>query len=390
MRPLALALLIAMCVACAHGQEAPPAEDEAELLVARALWPEQDLSKTAYHVFGDPALRELVDIFPATEANGAALLALHPGTYWIQAVVDVNGNGVPDTGDGLGWYGVDELSGEARPQPLQVAGLRLEPVVVPILVTIAEGGGLSALPWAQARRPAIIAGTVTGGEGDTIVTLLPMDEGGRPIVRRLGEDGSFALKAMPGRWRLLIVAERSGDGVLGAGDLIATRGFDDEPLLVEPGVNQTLGEIALPAGVAAPPGLPAIVGGRITGAIIPEGATGRVAFCPDASLRRISFSVDTDAQGSFLTVVPPATYYVRATIDIGSDGGVGPGDMLGFYGVAELLSEDRPQTLELPPGALRTNLVIAITARLDETGRLIAYSAETNADTNAPGDAPGE
>jgi hypothetical protein len=58
--------------------------------------------------------------------------------------------------------------------------------------------------------------------------------------------------------------------------------------------------------------------------------------------------------------------------------------------VAELLSEDRPQTLELPPGALRTNLVIAITARLDETGRLIAYSAETNADTNAPGDAPGE
>ena len=78
MRPLALALLIAMCVSMRTWPAGAPAEDEAELLVARALWPEQDLSKTASSRLGDPALRELVDIFLATEANGAALLALHP------------------------------------------------------------------------------------------------------------------------------------------------------------------------------------------------------------------------------------------------------------------------------------------------------------------------
>ena len=79
-------------------------------------------------------------------------------------MVDVNGNGVPDTGDGLGCHGVDELSGEARPQPLQVAACAWSRWC-PDLVTIAEGGGPSALPWAQARRPAIIAGTVTWRRG---------------------------------------------------------------------------------------------------------------------------------------------------------------------------------------------------------------------------------
>lgn len=331
-----------------------------------------------------------MDIFPATDADGAALLALRPGHYWIQAVVDVNGNDVLDAGDGLGWYGVEELSREARPQPLQVTGPRLEAVVIPILVRIAEGGGLSALPWAQARRPAVVSGTVTGAEGDVIVALLAAQEDRQSIVRPLGADGSFAVKVMPGAWRLLIAAERSGDGLLGAGDLIATRGFDGEPLTVEPGEDQALGEIALLAGVAAPPELPAIVGGSITGAPIPEGASAQIAFCSDASMRGVVFSVDADAQGAFLTIGPAATYYLRATIDQASDGALGPGDMLGFHGVADLLGGDTPQPLELAAGALRTDLAIAITARLDETGRLVTHTAETNADTNAPADAPGE
>lgn len=390
MRPLAAAALIVLCAALAHAQDAPATEGEGQILVARALWPEQDLSKAAYHVFADEARRELVDVFPATNPEGAALLALRAGTYWIQAVVDVNGNDVPDAGDGLGWYGVDELSSEARPQPLQVTGPRLEPVVVPILVTIAEGGGLSALPWAQARRTGTISGTVTGGEGDLIVALLATAEDQQSTVRRPEADGFFALKAMPGQWRLLVAADRSGDGVLGAGDLIATRGFDDEPLTVEPGDELLLGEIALLACVAAPPELPAIVGGRITGAPLPEGAIGRVAFCPDAALRRVSFSLAADARGGFLAVAPPAIYYLRATIDRDSDGGLAPGDLLGFYGVADLLGGDTPHPLDLPPGALRTDLTIAITARLDETGRLVTYTAEANADTNAPADAPGE
>lgn len=390
MKSLAAALLIVLCAALALAQDAPATEGEGQILVARALWPEQDLSKTAYHVFADEARRELVDVFPATNPEGAALLALRPGTYWIQAVVDVNGNDVPDAGDGLGWFGVDELSSAARPQPLRVTGPRLEPVVIPILVTIADGGGLSALPWAQALRPATLSATVTGGAGEVIVALFATSDDQTSQVRRLEDDGSFALRAMPGRWRLLIAADRSGDGVLGAGDLIATRGFDDEPLSVEPGEDQALGEIALLACVAAPPELPAIVGGRITGAPIPEDATGRVAFCPDAALRRVSFSVAADAQGSFLAVAPPAIYYLRATVGHDSGGGLEPGDLLGFHGVTDLLGGDTPQPLDLPPGALRTDLAIAITARLDETGRLVTYTAETNADTNAPADAPGE
>jgi len=390
MKSLAAALLIVLCATVALGQEAPAAEGEGQILVARALWPDQDLSKTSFHVFSDEARRDLVDIFPATNADGAALLALRPGQYWIQAVVDVNGNDVPDAGDGLGWYGVEELSREARPQPLQVRGPRLEAVVIPILVRIAEGGGLSALPWAQARRTAVLSGTITGGEGNVIVALLATDEDQESIVRRPEADGAFAIKALPGAWRLLMAADRSGDGVLGAGDLIATRGFDDELLTIEPGEDQALGEIALLACVQAPPDLPAIVGGRITGPQIPEGATALVAFCSDASMRGVAFSVTADGQGAFLTGGPPAVYYLRATMDLDGDGVLGPGDMLGFHGVADLLGGDTPQPLELAAGALRTDVAIAITARLDETGRLVTYTAETNADTNAPGDAPGE
>lgn len=390
MRTLSVTALILLAATIALCQDTTAGEAEGHILIARVIWPDQDLSRTAYHVFADEARRELVDVFPATNPEGAALLALRPGQYWIQAVVDVNGNDVPDAGDGLGWYGVNELSREARPQPLQVRGPTLEPVVIPILVRIAEGGGLEALPWAQARRPAVVSGNITGAEGEVIVALLSTDEDRQSLAQRAQEDGSFALKVLPGSWRLLIAADRSGDGLIGPGDLIAMRGFDGEPLNVEPGQDQALGEIPLLACVAAPPDLPAIVGGRITGASIPEGARVRVSFCADATMRGVTLTVDADSEGRFLTVIPAAVYYLRAVVDLVGEGALSAGDLLGFFGVADLLGDDEPQPLVLSKGALRTDADIAITARLDEDGRLVTWSEEADADTNAPVDAAGE
>ena len=74
---------------------------------------------------------------------------------------------------------------------------------------------------------------------------------------------------------------------------------------------------------------------------------------------------------------------------LGGDGALGPGDMLGFYGVADLMGGDTPQPLALVAGAVRADVTIAITARIGEDGRLTAYPAP-DADTTAPGGAAGE
>ncbi len=207
----------------------------------------------------------------------------------------------------------------------------------------------------------------------------------------MADDGSFRVAAKPGQYRLCAVSDLTGDGILGAGDLVATRGWgSEEPLEVTPDGELGLSELALAAVEQPPAGVPPIVVGQVTGAQVEGDATIQVTFCTDEALTQEALSVAANASGRFVAAPEPGTYYLRATIDQAGDGTLGVGDMLGFYGVQDLLGQDTPQPLALVAGVLRADADIAISARIDEDGRLETYTAPEDADTNAPENEPGE
>ncbi|MGC9320252.1 MAG: hypothetical protein ACP5KN_19620 [Armatimonadota bacterium] len=393
MRGLAAAAIVTLlaCPApCQEEAEQPPApQGEGELVIAQAVWPDQDLSNTVYRVFADQAMRQLVEAFPAGGATGAAGMVLDPGQYYLMAVVDANGNGVPDAGDGLGFYGVETLSSQARPQPLEVREGLVGTATVPILVRMTEGNRLEPLPWAVAMMRGTLSGTVTGSDLPVVVALLPAAETGRVFAALAAGDGGFAVRAAPGMYRLVAIADADGDRQSSGGDLVAFRGWGEEdPVEVAADQDRAAGELAL-AGGSPPEKLPPLVAGRVLHAETGEGGSITVSLCADQAMQTEVATLQAGADGRFAGTVQAATYYLRATVDQQSDDSLGPGDMLGFYGVSDLMAEERPQALSMTPHALITDVTIPITARINEEGRLTAYQPDEAADA-APADDAGE
>ncbi len=403
MRHVTAALLLIAGAAAGFCQDPPPeppappvtprvgeseAQGEGQVVMMTARWPgRDDMSNTAFRVFSDQALTELVDVFPAGGAGGSAIMALRPGEYYVMAVVDANGNGQADPGDGFGFYGVTDLSPESRPQPLVVRDDAINAGRITILMTIGEDGRLVPIAEAIAAADGYVAGSVVGAAAPLFILLVPVDEAGHPVAVLADEDGAWRATASPGQYRLCALSDANADGILGAGDPIALIGFgEDEPLTVKPGEELAVTPPALSPAAEPPAGIPPVCAGRVTGITPPEGAIIQVAFCTDAALRRQAFAVAADASGRFVAAAAPGAYYLRATVDQAGDGTLGAGDMLGFYGVADLMGGDTPQPLAMVAGALRTDVTIAITARIGEDGRLTTYTAP-DPDTTAPGDA---
>ncbi len=371
---------------------AQPAEGadqgDGQVVLLNVTWPGADLSNTAFRVFSDRRMRRPVDVFPAPA--GSALAVLRPGEYYVMAIVDVNGNNLVDAGDGFGFYGVSDLSGNSQPEPLKVAADQLNTAAITILMTRGGDGRLIPLPSALEHTTGRITGSLLGVGGaskPTLLLALPIGMQTRPVVAVVGEDGSFDLQVPAGRHRLIALADADGGGTATPGDLVATAGAADAPITVEADAETTVAPIAVSGETALPEGLPPLVAGQITGAEIPEGGTAAVAFCTDASLRNEAFSVVAGPDGRFAAVPQPGTYYLRVTIDEAGDGALGVGDMLGFYGVTDLLGGETPVAVSVGADALRADLNVPISACINEDGRLGAVTPRGEAATTAPGNA---
>lgn len=392
----AIALILLLLATCAAGlcQEEAPAgqgdDAEGQVVIIRARWPGHDLANTSFRVFTDQRMRELVDVFPAPE--GSAITVLRPGEYYVMAVVDANGNNQVDAGDGFGFHGVTDLSPGAQPAAMTVREGELNAAEIAILMVRAEDGRLVPLPVPEEEQQTFgtIAGSVlgAGGEGrEMLLVALPVGGEGRPVAAAIDEDGGFAVRVTSGTHRLVALADGDGTGTLSAGDLVATAGSEEAPITVEADATTTVVPIAVGTDASVPQGIPPLVAGRIIGAAIPEGGRASVAFCIDESLREEAFSVAAGADGRFVAVAEAGTYYIRATIDVAADGQLGPGDMMGFFGVEDLLGGATPAAVEVGEGALRTDLDVTITARIDEDGRLGTFTAAGDAATDAAGTA---
>lgn len=91
-------------------------------------------------VCADPAMRgEVAAVRAGT--SGLFVVGLQPATYYLRVVIGPDT--VPGPGDLLGFYGVQSLAGEDRPQPVALtAGQVRADLLIPIVARIAEDGSI--------------------------------------------------------------------------------------------------------------------------------------------------------------------------------------------------------------------------------------------------------
>ena len=379
----ALALLISAGCACA--QDPPEGAEQGVVIIARVVWEGQDLTNAVFRVYADAERKQLVDVFPSGGPDGAGFLALRPGEYYLMAVVDANASGKLDAGDALGWYGVEDLAPSTRPKALKVGPGGPSLLEIPILMTVGEGGGLTPLPGAP-RGKGIAAGRLTGfAPGPTFVLLRTGLDGPAGYPAAVAADGAFEVTAPAGDYQLLACGAWTDQGGVAHGPAWRVlRDADPDPVRIAPDGRTDLGEIAAGEPAQIVTGLPALVSGRVTGPPPPDGATVRVELCANQHFTVTVATVKAAADGSFLAAIEPATYYLRAVA--GSEIGINPGDMLGFFGVTSLTGEDRPQPLALRADQVVIGVEIPLVARMDDEGNLKAIVADDNAATGEAGE----
>jgi hypothetical protein len=375
---MAAALLI--CAGAASAQ----VETTGEVVVAQVVWPGQDLSHATFRVFADQQMKDLVDMFPSGGAGGAGLLALRPGTYYVMVVVDANANGKADAGDGFGFYGVEDLAPSSRPQPLVVGDEVADAVAIHVLMTMGEDGRLAPLPGAP-RGTGTVTGRIVGATGAAFVMLRSEGEARSwPAALAVG-DGAFEIEVEAGECALYVHASRpDAAGQAQPADWYVVRTLDDEPVEIAADSVTDLGDLDISGGSEAPEGLPALVVGVVTGPATPDDSRIFVQFCADERMRSVVGQVQAGSGGVFVAAIEPAVYYLHA--NVGPDATPGPGDMLGFFGVSDLMGGQRPEALSLRGDQVRADVHLALTARVNDEGRLVAIPAADTAANDGTGE----
>jgi len=405
MRAVALGLVTAAVLLAgpAVGQTGAPF---GPTVLGRVIWPDHDLSQAQVRLYSDKGLTRLVDQFPTGGKGGTFVLIVDPGEYYLMAVVDDNGDGKVNAGDGLGFYGVTKLGETGQePKPLKVsADAMVSDVVIPIIAVLGDDGKPKAIaveapvgPAAPEGVPATIGGKITGAEGLKapvfVLVLRAADRSPADVAEASAAEPSFEFTAAPGDYQVFALADLSGDGKLGEGDAVGVYGVADwaTPPQELPGLALASGaavggvEIALSGrlgtdGVVSPPqgagsfrldisALPAIIAGSV-----PFPAAGLKTVCvrlsADPGMSQSLASCECKpGTGSFVIAAPPRTYYLTAVVDEDGDGRVGPGDAIGFYGVDDLTSGKAPSPVAVGPGSIETGLRIPIIIRISDDGK---------------------
>ena len=404
MKAVALGLVVAgVAAAPAVGQTGAPF---GPTVLGRIVWPDHDLSQAQVRLYSDKGLTKLVDQFPTGGRGGTFVLIVDPGEYYLMAVVDDNGDGKVNAGDGLGFYGVAKL-GEAgqEPKPLKVsADAMVSDVAIPIVAVLGDDGKPKAIavegpvvPAAPQGVPATIGGKITGADGLKapvfVLVVRAADRSPAAVAEASAAEPSFGFTPAPGDYQVFALADLSGDGELGEGDAVGVYGVADWAT-----PPQELPKLALASG-AAMGGLEIALSGRLAvdGVVNPPQGTGSfrldlsampaivagsVPF-PAAGLKPVYVRLSADpgmsqpiasceckpGAGSFVVAVPPRTYYLTAVVDEDDDGRVGPGDAIGFYGVDDLTSGKAPSAVAVSPASIVTGLKIRIIVRISDDGK---------------------
>jgi uncharacterized protein (DUF2141 family) len=402
-RPLAFAGLLCLAALPASALAQAPF---GPTIMGKIVWPGHDLSQGQVRVYRDQALSELVDQFGTGGAGGTFVVLVDPGEYYLMAVVDGNGNGKVDQGDGLGFYGVAKFGAEGQEPALLKVGkdALIGDVRIPITAAIGETGKPEAIEAPSPVEttptgiPASVGGMLTNVEQLEVPAFLMVltADAHRPVatVRVTADEPDFHFSASPGDYHLIAVADVSGERRLGARDRVGAYGVPDwsEPPTELPPLTLTAGDeiggvqIAM-AGHLGEDGVVRSLGGAgsfqldastlpaiISGAVIHRGAglkPAQVRLSADPGMSQPIAAVECEpGPGTFVTHVNPGTYYVTAVVDENNDGRFGPGDAVGFYGIDDITAAEAPPPVTVENGSLVGDLNIRIAARITEDMKL--------------------
>jgi uncharacterized protein (DUF2141 family) len=356
-----MALVVALPWVCGAQPEEPgapaeatgPAEVEGPGVPAfgYVLWPGHDVSTSQVRVCQDPGCREVVTGADTTGPNGAVFTVLDPGTYYVMAFSDQDGNSAIGPGDGVGFYGVYDTSD--RPQALTVEdGARAVEINVPIAFRISDDRRLVREPVLPPAPLVVdeqtpLSGTVTGGApgSEKLVVLAPLAPVYPARATRVRPDGTFRLDAVPGAYHLLALENRGDLDRIGTGDLVATYSSvgasgPAAPLFkVDAGPPVTGLKLPLSWAMASDGRLRtvdgAVLGPRLHGGNLPGVCLGTVqrngaaaagvtveAFAGD-DLAAPYYVTETDAEGRYCLGLCAGTYTLRAFVDVDGDGRTG-------------------------------------------------------------------
>lgn len=368
--------------------ELPPGTVRGIPVLGRIWWRDVDLSNAQIRVYADPQRQKLVESYPSGGPKGHFVLSLDPGTYYVMAFVDADGDKMAGPGDGIGFYGVSDA--RTKPQPFRVdAGSAAMSMTIPIVFEIADDGrGLIPVaaqlpaPYA-AEHESRIAGKAIGRfseDTQAYAVLVPIHPRVPPRAAPIQRDGSFELRGLSGAYHLVGIENFNQSGAMDAGDFMAVYGYEQvmgpsAPLLEVPDGQDVTGielrfDWVLPRDGRLRSGdgtilgprmnlgdLPAVVCGTVTrdGEPVP-GAL--VDLYADEALTERHYTTRAGEDGAFCFGVRPGAYFVMATADHDGDGVAGPGDHVAYLGsTAEKPAMD---WLNTGPAEIVTGVELAI------------------------------
>lgn len=318
--------------------------------------------------------------------SGTWKLNLPPGKYYLMAIVDNNGTNRLDTGDGFGFYGVENMRKRGEfPEPVLVSSNKFtENIGITITAAYQQSNRMNA------DNSSLLTGKVSLPGGTLAHVEVYADASlVNPIASgETATDGTFNIALPPGEYYVIVNLDADQNGKYSEGDGLGGYGTLDitttppTPVRLRAGENLNI-ELLLSARYdanghlhATPPGIEAHIDqGSISGRITWDGnhtlqhGILTLSYTPEFS-EPIAMPVSVDEAGHYQVNVLPGIYYVMAVMDANEDGKTGITDGVGIYGT-RYPARGTPAAISVFPGETTPHINIEILASyIDEEGNM--------------------
>ncbi|MGB9596867.1 MAG: TolB family protein, partial [Candidatus Poribacteria bacterium] len=366
-------------------------------IAGKIIWNGHNLKGATVQVFKDPKMKEVYTQGILMDPNGGYALEIEdPGTYYILAFVDDNGNGKFDAGDGMGIYGVSDWADpNQKPAPIKVeSGKQLVDMDIEITSMADDKGQIKPLYFAD--HPNMKTG-ITGRvilpdhkfKNTNVFVYTDPTWSNRVAQAKVSEDGEFAISLPAGKYYLLAVIDENQSDLLDAGDKFGIWGMTKfgmypKPIIIQEG-NIRANRNILIIGKINEKGKPIPFQNPINDNIKQESniiVSGKVIWAghnvkdalvqvySDPSLTSAIAVAKADDKGNFKLNLPEGEYYITAGVDTDGDGKWTKGDGIGAYG-SDDATNLMPKKFIVTKEKANDEINIDITSEFDSNGQLI-------------------
>jgi len=422
-------LIFLFLIACSACLAQELSADKTALVTGKVSWEGHNLSKVTVQVYKDDKLKDLYGGSILLNDKGNYELRLEPGSYYLVAFVDEDGDGRFDIGDGMGVHGITDWNDSKQVKKALTVKLgdELKGIDIPITAIMAEIGGhnrIVAVEDALGRVEDKLDGVnfkrelekITTGISGRLILPEPLkavlnSEDATPVTvfaytdltwrYRAGQadvdkNGDFTLNVPAGRYYLLAIVDENKSNLFDAGDEFGIFGMTDfniarpQAIFIESGQFLENVKITIAGKQNAEGKIVSLQDGKeiaaiqqaeivhrlglesqLSGSII--GTDKQLTECTvhiygDSTLTTPLQTIKVGEKGNFTCSLQPGDYYVVANVDADGDKKYSSGDGIGGYGTTDITTKP-PVKLSIENGKNR-DIKIFISAQFSADGQL--------------------